>query len=211
MSAHSPRGAGPLRIALFGGSFDPPHRGHVAIARAAADGFELDHILFAPAGRQPLKRDGHSASYTDRLHMVTLACAMDPRFAASNIDQPRPDGLPNYTFDTLKRLARLHPGAAIYNLAGADSFEHLAQWHAADRLIDQAEWIVVSRPGVPLRYPEGVTLTPAQQERIHLLNSVCEDVSATDLRRRLAAGDRCEDLLPPGVPGFVEQNGLYRG
>ena len=200
-----------MRIALFGGSFDPPHRGHVAIARAAADTFKLDQVLFAPAGRQPLKRDGHSASYADRLLMVTLACAMDPRFAASDIDQPRPNGLPNYTFDTLNRLAQLQPGARIYNLAGADSFEHLAQWHAADRLIDQAQWIVVSRPGVPLRYPVGLALTLAQRARIHLLDSVCEDVSATDLRRRLAAGDRCEDLLPPGVPGFVEQNRLYRG
>ncbi len=199
-----------MRLALFGGSFDPPHRGHVAIARAAADRFALDQVLFAPAGRQPLKRNGHVASFAQRLEMTALACAADNRFGVSTIDEPRADGRPNYTSDTLRALAAAYPDAERYNLAGADSFQHLAEWHEADKLIDLAEWIVVSRPGVPLAFPEGLALTKSQQHRIHLLDSVHEEVAATDLRSRLAAGDACGDLLPAGVSGYIQRNGLYR-
>jgi nicotinate-nucleotide adenylyltransferase len=200
-----------MRIALFGGSFDPPHRGHVAVARAAADSFALDRVLFAPAGRQPLKRNGHVASFVQRLRMTELACASDRRFEASELDAPRRDGTPNYTAETLERLAREHPQATLFNLAGADSFLHLAEWHAADRLIDLAEWIVVSRPGVPLAYPAGLPLTDRQRARIHLLGSVFEDVAATHLRARLAQGDPCADLLPAGVPAYIASNRLYQG
>jgi len=198
-----------MRIALFGGSFDPPHRGHIAIARAAADAFHLDQVLFAPAGRQPLKRNGHAASYDQRLAMVSLACNADPRFLPSEIDAPKPDGSPNYTVDSLEALAALHPTAEIFNLAGADSFQHLAKWHEADRLLKLAQWIVVSRPGIPLQLPAGLDVTPPQRARIHLLDSVQEDVAATNLRDRLAARDPCVDLLPPSVAAYIASNRLY--
>lgn len=208
---HAVRAQQPMRLALFGGSFDPPHLGHIAIARAAADEFNLDRVLFAPAGRQPLKRDGHSAAYPQRLTMVTLACTdSDPRFEASDLDAPHQDGSPNYTVDTLEALHREHPSASLFNLAGADSFQHMAKWRSPLRLIDLAEWIVVSRPGVPLRIPEGLALAPAQQARIHLLDSVHEDVAATTLRQRLAAGDPCVDLLPASVAAYIAEHGLYR-
>ena len=201
-----------MRIALFGGSFDPPHRGHVAIARAAADTFHLDQVLFAAAARQPLKRDGHSTSYEQRLAMVALACAdADPEhFLPSTLDAPRPDGSPNYTVDTLEALRLAQPDAELFSLAGADSFLHIGKWREAHRLFDLAQWIVVSRPGVPLELPTGLTLTPAQRSRIHLLDSVHEDVAATDLRQRLAAGDPCNDLLPGPVGAYIAQHQLYR-
>ena len=198
-----------MRIALFGGSFDPPHRGHLAIARAAADAFHLDQVLFAPAGRQPLKRNGHAANYQQRLAMVALACNEDPRFLPSEIDAPKPDGSPNYTVDTLEALSAQQPTAEIYNLAGADSFQHLATWRASDRLLDLAQWIVVSRPGIPLRLPDGLHATPAQRAHIHLLDSVQEDVAATYLRERLANGDPCTDLLPASVASYITANHLY--
>src|SRR5580698_4252134 len=99
-----------MRVALFGGSFDPPHHGHIAIATAAADVFDLDTVLFAPVGRQPLKTDGASASFADRLAMVELACGSDGRFADSDLDTPRDDGRPNYTVDTLASLQEAMPG-----------------------------------------------------------------------------------------------------
>jgi nicotinate-nucleotide adenylyltransferase len=200
-----------MRIALFGGSFDPPHRGHIAIARAAADAFHLDRVLFAPAGRQPLKRDGHSATYDQRFAMTELACAAsDPaRFSVSRIDAPHQDGSANYTVDALETLTLDHPAAELFNLAGADSFQHLAHWRSPLRLLQLAEWIVVSRPGVPLQFPEGLALAPAQQARIHLLDSVHEDVAATSLRERLAAGDPCADLLPPPVATYIARHHIY--
>ncbi len=197
-----------MRIALFGGSFDPPHRGHIAIAKAAADRFALDWVLFAPAGRQPLK-SGSEASFEDRLRMTALACHEDPRFVLSPIDAPRPDGSANYTVDTLAELAESSPDARLYNLVGADSFHTLARWRSPHQLFDLAEWIVVSRPGYELADPPGLTLTPAQRSRIHLLDSIHEDVAATDLRERLATGDPCADLLLPDVSSLIRAQGLY--
>ena len=138
-----------MRVALFGGSFDPPHHGHVAIATAAADVFDLDSVLFAPVGRQPLKRR-RSAPFADRLAMVELACQVDPRFSVSELDAPRPDGSPNYTVETLTALHEAMPDARLFNLVGADSFLDLRRWREPERLLELAEWIVVSRPGFPL-------------------------------------------------------------
>ena len=197
-----------MRIALFGGSFDPPHRGHVAIARAAADAFALDYVLFAPAGRQPLKSGAH-ASYADRLEMTLLACTEDPRFQTFGFDKPRSDGQPNYTVDALDYLSRDETPAQLFNIAGADSFATLAQWRDPERLLELAEWIVVSRPGHALADPAGLTLTPQQRTRIHLLDSVHENVAATELRDRLREGDPCTDLLPAPVSHYIHHHHLY--
>ncbi|HEU5342444.1 nicotinate-nucleotide adenylyltransferase [Edaphobacter sp.] len=197
-----------MRIALFGGTFDPPHRGHLAIARAAADAFHLERVLFAPVGRQPLKQD-HPASFADRLAMVALACAGDRRFEASEIDAPTPDGTPNYTVDTLARLRALHPGAALFNLAGADSFLDLPHWRDPDRLLELAEWIVVSRPHFSLDDLDALRLTPKQRARVHLLKTVEEDISATSLRRRLASGDSLTGLILPEVLAYIQTHHLY--
>jgi len=199
-----------LRIALFGGTFDPPHRGHLAIARAAADAFHLDSVLFAPTGRQPLKPDGSSAPYADRLAMSTLACSEDRRFELSTIDAPRGDGLPNYTVDTLAELHRSMAGAELFNLVGADSFLELPRWREPARLLELAEWIVVSRPGFSLDDLASLYLNSQQQSRVHLLQTVHEDVSATGLRERLHRGDPCADLLPPAIAAYIQAHSLYR-
>lgn len=199
-----------MRVALFGGSFDPPHRGHVAIANAAADAFEVDKVLFAPTGHQPLKPEGASASFEDRMAMVELVCAEDVRFEASTLDSPRADGLPNYTVETLSRLSEMMPEAKLFNLVGADSFLDLPRWHLPERLLELAEWIVVSRPGFPIGSLAELGLTPTQRARIHLLKTVHEDVAATDLRERLEAGDPCDDLLPLTVAKYIREHRLYR-
>jgi nicotinate-nucleotide adenylyltransferase len=185
-----------LRIALFGGTFDPPHLGHLAIATAAADAFQLDSVLFAPAGRQPLKPNGNSSSFADRLAMTTLACAQDDRFNASAIDAPRRDGQPNYTADTLAELEQTLPAVVLYNLVGADSFLSLPHWRDPARLLALAEWIVVSRPGFSLDDLSALALTPQQRTRVHLLQTVHEDVSATHLR-------------PAAVASYIQTHRLY--
>jgi nicotinate-nucleotide adenylyltransferase len=198
-----------MRVALFGGSFDPPHRGHIAIAKAAADRFQLDQVLFAPAGRQPLKPHLAGANFESRLRMTELACAEDRRFGISLLDAPRPDGVPNYTVETLELLHIASSGYELFNLVGADSFNTLAQWHHPERLLGLAEWIVVSRPGYDLADPPGMVLTEAQRSRIHLLDSMHEDVAATDLRERLHAGDPCADLLTAAVSAYIQKHHLY--
>ena len=199
-----------MRVALFGGTFDPPHHGHVAIATAAADVFDLDKVFFAPVGRQPLKPDGGPVSFADRIAMVKLACLVDPRFDVSELDAPRSDGSPNYTVQTLAALHEAMPDASLFNLVGADSFLKLRRWHEPDRLLELAEWIVVSRPGFPLANLSDMGLTPYQRGRVHLLQTVHEDVAATNLRERLEAGDACADVLDPAVSAYIESHRLYR-
>lgn len=210
-----------MRIALFGGTFDPIHRGHLAIASVAATSFHLDCILFAPVGRQPLKAETPIASFADRLAMVRLACSSaqshfpsdaGPRFIASTLDAPRPDGSPNFTVDTLAAMALKYPAANLFVLSGADSFLKFRHWRAPDEMLSVAEWIVVSRPEFPITEPQlqALALTPAQRARIHLLTTVHEDVSSTELRSRLHAGDPCAGLLAPEVAAYIQSHRLYR-
>jgi nicotinate-nucleotide adenylyltransferase len=198
-----------MRVALFGGTFDPVHRGHLAIAAAAADAFALERVLFAPAGRQPLKPEGTPTPFADRLAMVALACEGDARFAVSKVDAPRADGAPNYTADTVAALRQEMPEAAVFVLVGADSFLGLRRWHQPERLLEMAEWIVASRPGFSLEDLSSLALTPEQIGRVHLLRGVHEDVSASELRRRLSQGDACAELLPGAVLGYIRERGLY--
>jgi nicotinate-nucleotide adenylyltransferase len=210
-----------MNIAFFGGTFDPPHRGHIGIAKAAADAFPLDTIMFAPVGNQPLKPGMTLTPYEDRLAMVSLACeecGPSPlsstskrytNFSASAIDQPKPDGSPNYTVDTLNLFLRKTPDAKLYCLVGADSFLSLRKWHEPDRLLSLAEWIVVSRPGYSLDDLSALALTEEQRSRVHLLETAHYDVSSTWLRERLAAGDSARDLLPESVARYIRDHHLY--
>ena len=210
-----------MRIAFFGGTFDPIHRGHLRLAAASARAFSLDRVLFAPVGFQPLKDGPAIASFPDRMAMTTLALA-DPEtrqlkpatcnFSLSNLDAPRPDGTPNYTVSTLEALAREYPSDQLFVLTGADSFLTLRSWRSPDRLLSLAEWIVVSRPEFPLddALLAPIALTPAQRDRIHLLTTLHEDVSATELRSRLRLGDPCPGLLAPAVSAYIQSHHLYR-
>ena len=201
-----------MRIALFGGTFDPPHRGHIAIAKAAADAFRLDRVLFAPTALQPLKLDTAPSPFATRLALAAAACEEDSRFEVTDIDAPHPDGSPNFTVDTLAELVRRHPADELFNLVGADSFLNLPSWREPDRLLELSEWIVVSRPGYALAEADlaPLGLTSAQRGRVHILSGVDEDISATVLRERLGQGDRCLDLLQAGVEACIRQQNLYR-
>lgn len=192
------------RIAFFGGSFDPPHLGHLAIARAARDAFHLNIVLFAPVGAQPLKPDGAAAGFEDRLAMTRLAIQGEPGFAVSLADAPKTHGnrdlMPNYTLETLHALrAEFKPETALYCLMGADSFFGLKHWHRAAEIPYAASLIVASRPGQPLdglkaALPQGLTLDPlpagdrraagTEVRAFHVLNP---------------AGDRAPFYLLPGL------------
>ena len=153
------------RIALFGGSFDPPHHGHLAVAAAAADHFALDQVLFAPVDRQPFKGQFPASDFVHRYAMTALAIQGDVRFVPSLLDAPgnhdlrepndtRPNYTPNYTVDTLERLrvsliAASEP-TALFTLLGADSWLDIGRWHQSARLLALTDWIVAARPGFSL-------------------------------------------------------------
>lgn len=191
------------RIAFFGGSFDPPHMGHIAVARAARAALDLDTVLFAPVGAQPLKPLGSTAGFEDRVAMTQLAIAGEPGFEVSLIDAPRPGDAPNYTLETLERLrSELPAGTELFCLIGADSFLGLRHWHRAEEIPFAAALIVASRPGQELSefeavLPVGLTLADCEDCRRN-----GPDGSSLDLRScRLsdARGRRAPFFLLPGL------------
>ncbi len=154
------------RVAFFGGSFDPPHLGHLAVAHAALAALPLDTVLFAPVGAQPLKPAGSTASFDDRVEMTRLAIDGESALRISLADAPKPNGKPNYTLETLLEVKQgLPPGSQLYLLMGADAFGGLQQWFRAAEIPFAAPLIVASRPGQPLHdlealLPTGLTLEP---------------------------------------------------
>lgn len=200
-----------MRIGFFGGTFDPPHCGHLAVARAAADRFELDQVLLAPVGVQPLKANAPSASYADRFAMTRLLCAEDSRFAASAADAPTASNQPNYTIDTLHSLkSALHPADELFVIVGADSFADLHRWKDPRGLLEAAQWVVVSRPGQALNEIVERVAPAELHDRVHALGGVDVPVSATELRRRLSNGEDCSGLLTAPVLDYIGEHGLYR-
>lgn len=200
-----------MRIGYFGGTFDPPHRGHLAVATAAAERFGLAGVMLAPTARQPLKDSAPVASYEDRVEMTRLLCAAAPaatRLTVSTLDAPRPGGAPNFTIDALRSLVKHHDAVSV--IVGADSFLDLRRWREPDELLRLAEWIVVSRPGFSLADVSPLRLTNEQAARVHLLDDVHVEISATEVRRRLRERLSVEDMLTPEVEAYIQQHGLYR-
>ena len=151
------------RIAFFGGSFDPPHLGHIGVALAAQTALQLDTVLFAPVGSQPLKPLGSTASFEDRVAMTELAIKGLPQFSISLADAPDPSGTPNYTIETLMRLRQQYPSATLFMLMGADSLVGLSHWYRGAEIPFVTPLIVASRPGQRLQdltaiLPDGLTI-----------------------------------------------------
>ncbi len=138
--------------------------------------------------------------------MTRLLCADDPRLEVSELDAPHEDGSPNYTVDALARLHALYPGAEIFAITGADSFATLPHWHEYERLLTEAEWIVVSRPDYDLN---DLVIPEAQRSRVHLLNTVDEDISSTGVRERLRVGVATDKMLTPTVNLYIARMHLY--
>jgi nicotinate-nucleotide adenylyltransferase len=188
------------RVAFFGGSFDPPHLGHLAVARAARAAFGLDTVLFAPVGAQPLKPHGSASGFDDRVAMTRLAIAGEQGFAVSLADAPQPSGAPNYTLETLLSLrTELPPDSALFCLVGADSFFTLRLWHRAAEIPYAAPLIVASRPGQRLddlqaALPEGLTM-----ESLPYTDGPDSGVEVRSYLLVNSAGDRTPFYLLPGL------------
>ena len=199
-----------MRVGLFGGTFDPPHLGHLAVARAVRDRFALERVLLAPAAVQPLKPGGAHASFADRLRMVELLCDGCNGIEASAIDAPRPDGSPNFTIDTLHRLrSEMTPAAEVFIIVGADAFLGIRQWKSPDDLLREARWIVVSRPGFDLSALNSLGLTTSQRAHVKTLADFANPVSATEIRERLLDDEAASDLVPAKVLEYIKTHHLY--
>jgi nicotinate-nucleotide adenylyltransferase len=174
-----------MRLALFGGTFDPIHNAHLTVAREAAAEFELDQVWFVPAAHPPHKSAHTGAGYEDRFRMTELACKTEPRFVASRLEAGEGK---NYSVDTVERVRKT--GELPYFIIGADAFAEITTWHRWQDLVRLTEFIVVTRPGHDYAAPPGA--------RVHRLETVALPVSSSDIRRQLALG-----ILPPDVPESV--------
>jgi nicotinate-nucleotide adenylyltransferase len=188
-----------VRIGVFGGSFDPVHLGHVIVARAAAARLRLDQVRLVPAGRQPLKEEGHAASAADRLAMLQLAVAGDPHLVVDDRELRRPG--PSYTIDTLRDLRIAHPDAELCLLVGADAAGDLPTWHEAAAIPALARVVVLTRPGAS--GPDHALISET-------LAVPAIDISATEIRARCRRGESLRGLVPEAVARYIAERRLYR-
>ncbi|MFB3920747.1 MAG: nicotinate-nucleotide adenylyltransferase [Terriglobia bacterium] len=215
-----------MNVAIFGGTFDPVHSGHMQAAKAAARRYGLDRVLFVPSGNPPHKGQDRLTPFHHRYAMVALACSMDARFVASLLEAPNASGRPHYSIDTARRLKHtLKSHDRCYFLLGADAFADLPHWKDYRKLLDTVNIIVVSRPGfstddiwktVPReavisvgrgKSPERFEM---RQTALHILRGVHAPVAARDIRDAIRAGRRVTGLVPSLVEQYILKEGLYR-
>lgn len=185
-----------MRLGVFGGTFDPVHVGHLAIANAALESVPLDRVLFVPARRAPLKEHGPVAGEADRLTMLERAVAGEPRFSVSRIELDR-DG-PSYTVDTLEALAGPDD---LFLILGADALAALPRWKDPERIAALATLVVADRPGAPERVGDAPVVR---------FDAPRLDISSRELRARAARGRSLRYLVPDAVWKHIEARGLYR-
>jgi nicotinate-nucleotide adenylyltransferase len=227
-----------MNIALFGGTFDPIHRGHVIVARAAAAKFALKQVWFIPADVPPHKQKTPVLSFYHRYAMVALALASEKAFVPSLLEAPDPTTSdprrkPSYSIDTVRRVkARLGKSDHLYFLIGMDAFKDIAKWYEAEALLGECDFIVAARPGysladvasslpVKLRPAPAVTKLFRKQKMegpvvlpgatLHMLPETHENVSATQIRAAVGRGGALKRLVPDAVAEYIHKEQLYRG
>jgi nicotinate-nucleotide adenylyltransferase len=182
-----------VRTAIFGGTFDPIHSAHLVVAREAADAFSVDRVLFIPAANPPLKDAG--ASFEDRYRMVQLACAGEPRFVPSRLEE----GIEkSYSIHTIERVKAM--GGDVFFVIGSDAFAEIGTWYRWEDVIAAVDFIVVTRPGHNYISPPGA--------RVHRLETVALPVSSSEIRSALARGEAPDDI-PGAVANYIRSHDLY--
>jgi nicotinate-nucleotide adenylyltransferase len=191
-----------VRIGVFGGTFDPPHVGHLLLATDAREALQLDRVIFVPAATQPFKVNTPPvASARDRLEMVRLAVADDANYTVDDTEIGR-KGL-SFTVDTLEQLSKKHSGAKLFLLLGEDALAGIGAWRSPERIRELATLAVMRRSG------SGSSET-AIADSVTTVSARRIDVSSTEIRDRLRAGKSIKGFVPESVEQFIEARGLYR-
>jgi len=192
-----------VRIGVFGGTFDPPHVGHLLLAADAREALQLDRLIFIPAGTQPFKLGTPPvASGQDRLEMVRLAVADDANYAVDDAEINR-RGL-SYTVDTLEHLSERFKGAQLFLLMGQDALAGFPQWRNPERIRELATLAAMERSGTPGPRSE------VAAEGVVTVSTRRVDVSSTEIRERRRAKKSIKGFVPESVERFIEARGLYR-
>jgi nicotinate-nucleotide adenylyltransferase len=199
-------------IALFGGSFDPIHVGHTTVAAHAVEYLNAQKIIFIPARRSPLKHARPCATDADRLAMIECATANNHSFSVSDYELRRP--APSYTLHTVNHFREINPtNTLIYWLVGADGVNDLPYWYGINELIHACRLAVMYRAG--FNPPDFAAFEPLWGEnqtallQQNIIKTPLIDASSTEIRSRLARGDKVDDLLDPDVLAYIRKKGLY--
>jgi len=216
-----------MNVGLFGGTFDPIHRGHLAVARAAQKRFKLARILFVPASTPPHKQSLQITPYAHRYAMTVLATSGEKSFIPCDIESPeRLGGKPSYTVETVARLkAQLSREDRLFLLIGMDAFKDIAKWRAPETLLRETEFVVMARPGFSLKevnasLPPSMRPDPTPRDTrkdeislpgatLHLLPDVHEKISATQIRAAARTGRKLDALVGKAVADYIRKIGLY--
>ena len=183
------------RIGIFGGTFDPIHLGHLILARDAIEQLQLDSVLFIPAAVSPHKLGQQPAAGEVRAEMIRAAIQGEPRFCLDELELARP--APSYTVDTIEALKRRDPDSEFVYLIGEDNVAKLSTWHRFADLSQMVQFAVLDRSGLRTEHPYPIV-------RRHI------DISATDIRNRVARGQSIRYLVPPAVENLIREHQLYR-
>ncbi len=196
-------------IGVFGGTFDPPHIGHLILADEACGRLQLERVLWVVTGQPPHKPDQPIAPIERRLDMVKLAIAGDPRFEISMVEVDRPG--PHFAADTLEILSAESPGERWAYVMGKDSLRDLPRWHEPQQLIRMSSALVVlNRPDVEVDLDQLEGQLPGLGGKLHYLPVPLIDISSREIRQRIAGGAPFRYLVPQSIVETIDSSGLYR-
>ena len=195
-----------MRVGVLGGTFDPIHMGHVAVAKAAMECARLDRVLFVPSA-QPPHRTAAEASAEDRLVMSRLAVDGESRFEVSDVEVKR--GGKSYTVDTLQELHRSLPDDELFLILGWDAARLFRTWHQPEGVSALASLVIVGRPGMPSPTQADLKLAGLAPDRVVMCLLPTPDISGSELRRAIAAGKSVAGKLPPAVEGYIAAHHVY--
>ena len=201
------------RIGIIGGSFDPPHLGHLIIAQDAVERLGLCEVVFIPAAVPPHKTHLRLARSGHRLNMLDLAVQNDDRFVVSDIEIVR--GGVSYTVDTVAALKTIHPAADLFLIVGSDTLLELHTWNRMDELLRMCTLVTLLRPGTDSREVLEQKIEVSEEHRAKLMKHVIAahriGISSTEIRRRIAEGRSIRYFVSPEVEAYIIENSLYRG
>ncbi|MEX0717813.1 MAG: nicotinate-nucleotide adenylyltransferase [Planctomycetaceae bacterium] len=199
-----------MRIGLFGGTFDPVHYGHLLLAEQCREQCELDEVWFLPSGNPPHKRGEGISPGKARAEMLEFAVAGLPEFRVDRMELERAGT--TFTVDTLEELHRQDASRALFFLIGADSLADLPTWREPRRVAELATIVAVNRGDRPLPDPAALaaTLGESLASRIRFVTMPGIDLSSTDIRRRVRAGESIRFMMPRAVEAYIREHGLYR-
>jgi nicotinate-nucleotide adenylyltransferase len=195
------------RIGILGGTFDPPHIGHLILAEYATDSLELTRLLFVPAANPPHKQDELKTPISDRVKMLELALADNMQFSISRVDIDRPG--PHYSVDTVSLIKRQYSGSEFYFVMGGDSLRDLPTWYRPDELIRLCKLAIMRRPGVDIRPDMHEDVLPGMKDRIIIFDAPLIEISSTEIAARLAQHRSIRYLVPDKVREYIEAYRLY--